>query len=121
MAVMVFAVSCDGDDPDPLNVTGTWIIVSSASADLTAVLTHTVTTITGTVTDAANDASSIGGNSNMPAGSTSGSRSVELSVTFNDLTQVRFIGDVNDNNTIITGTYTKNSQNNSGSFTAQRQ
>jgi hypothetical protein len=122
MAAMLLIVSCDsGDDnPDPLSVTGIWTIVSSACADLTANLTHTLSGIAGTVTDAANYAVTIGGTSNMPAGSTSGSRSVTLTVTFTDGMWVRFTGNVSDDNTQIAGTYT-NSQGISDSFTARRQ
>jgi hypothetical protein len=123
MTAMLLIVSCGGGDnnPDPLNVTGIWLIVSNASADLTATLTHTGTAITGTVTDAANYAVTIGGTSVMPAGSTSGSRNVSLTVTFNDGLWARFDGSVNDNNTLIRGTYTDSQGNTGDPFTAQRQ
>jgi len=122
LAVMGLAVSCGGgdDNPDPLSVTGIWRIVSSACGDLTAVLTHTGTTITGTVSDATAYAQTITGNSVMLAGSTSGSRSVTLTVTFNDGLWVTFTGTVNDSNTTISGNY-NNSQGFSDPFTARRQ
>ncbi len=105
--------------PHPLNVTGTWVIVSSACADLTADLTHKGTAITGTVSDANNYPTGISGTSTMPAGSKSQSRNVSLTVTFSDGLWVTFGGMVNADNTTITGTY-NNSQGFSDPFTARR-
>ncbi len=107
-------------DPHPLNVTGTWVIVSSACADLTAVLTHRGTTITGTVSDANNYPTGISGTSTMPARSKSESRNVSLTVTFSDGLWVTFGGTVSADNVTITGTY-NNSQGFSDPFTARRQ
>jgi hypothetical protein len=122
MAVMLFAVSCgDGDNnPDPLNVSGTWLIVSTASANMTAVLTHAGTGITGTVSDAANYSQTITGTSDMPASSTTGSRRVTLIVTYNDGMVATFTGTVNDTNTTINGTYVT-SQSTTDPFTATLQ
>jgi hypothetical protein len=105
--------------PHPLNVTGTWVIVSSACAELTADLTHTGTAITGRVSDANNYPTSVSGTSIMPAGSISESRSVSLTVTFSDGLWVTFGGTVSAGGTTITGTY-NNSQGFSDPFTARR-
>jgi hypothetical protein len=106
--------------PHPLNVTGRWVIVSSACADLTAVLIHKGTAINGTVSDADNYPTGISGTSSMPAGSKSDSRNVSLTVTFSDGLSVTFDGTVNADNTTITGTY-HNAQGFSDPFTARRQ
>jgi hypothetical protein len=104
----------------PLSVTGTWVIVSSACDDLTAVLTHTGTAIAGTVSDANNYPTGISGTSTLSAGSKSGSRNVSFTVTFSDGLWVTFAGTVNADNTTITGTY-NNSQGFDDPFTARRQ
>jgi hypothetical protein len=102
----------------PFNVTGTWVIVSSACAELTADLTHTGTAITGTVSDANNYPTGISGTSTMPAGSRSKTRNVSLTVTFSDGLWVTFGGTVSADSTTITGTY-NNSQGFSDPFTAR--
>lgn len=122
LTVAAVAAGCGGgggDEADPLNVTGTWVITSSASADLTAVLTHTGTAISGTVSDANRYATRISGASTMPSGSTDDDRSVRLTVAFNDGLWVTFAGSVNDDNTSISGRYT-NSQGFSDPFSAAR-
>ncbi len=121
VALVVSPVSCGGDDDavTAFNVTGTWRISSTASADLTAVLSHTGTAITGTVSDATNYATGISGSSVSPAGTTGGSRDVTLTVTFSDGMWVRFGGVVRDDNDRISGTYF-NSQGFSDPFTANR-
>lgn len=122
VAFVLSPVSCGGDDDTvtPLNLTGTWRITSTASAVLTAVLNHVGTTITGTVSDAQQYATGISGSSVTPAGASSGSRDVSLTVTFSDGMWVRFGGVVNSDNNRIDGTYS-NSQGNSDPFSAQRQ
>ena len=108
------------DVPHPLNMTGTWLIASSACADLTAILVHTGTTITGKVSDADNYATGISGTSATAVGSRDESRNVSLSVTFSDGLWVTFDGAVGADNTTIIGTY-HNAQGFSDPFTARRQ
>lgn len=111
--------SSDDDDPEPLNVSGTWVIVMLGFPNMTAVLTHTGTTITGTVSDADNYAVSISGTTEAAAGATS-PRTVTLIITFSDGQIATLSGTVSDDNTSMNGTYTDNFGG-SDSWSATRQ
>jgi hypothetical protein len=100
---------CGGgdDDPDPLNVSGTWMIVIPSFPDMTAVLTHTGTTITGTISDNLNYSVSISGTTEAAAGATK-PRTITLIITWNDGQIGTEVGTVSDNNMSMSGTHTDN-------------
>lgn len=97
--------SSDSNDPDPLNVSGTWTIVAIGFPTMTAVLTHTGIAITGTISDASNYAVSITGNTDAAVGATT-PRTITLIITFSDGQVATLTGAVSDNNTSMSGNYT---------------
>lgn len=111
--------SKDDDDPDPLNVNGTWSIVPVGDAVMTAVLTHSGTAITGTVTTVPVYAETITGFTSAPVGTTK-PRDITLVVTFNDGRSSTLTGTVADNNKSMSGTYL-DTQGGSDSWTATKQ
>jgi hypothetical protein len=107
------------DDPDPLNVTGTWTIVPIGDATMTAVLTHAGTTITGTVSDASSYAQTISGSTTATSGSLR-PRDITLTVTFSDGRVSTLTGDVSNNNNSMDGRY-NDTQGGSDVWTATRE
>ena len=92
------------DDPDPLDVNGTWVIIPIGDVTMTAVLTHIGNVITGTVSDVGNYATGISGSTTAAAGSTN-PRTITLVITFSDGRGSTLTGTVNDNNSSMSGTY----------------
>ena len=116
----LWLVGCgDDDDPEPLNVTGTWTIVPIGDATMTAVLTHSGTTITGTVTDASNYAQTISGSTTATSGSLR-PRDITLTVTFSDARVSTLTGTVSDNNNSMSGRY-NDTQGGTNTWTATRE
>jgi hypothetical protein len=111
--------SSSSSDPDPLDVTGTWVIQPVGDAVMTAVLVHTGTIITGQVSSVPVYAIAIQGTTAAPVGSTN-PRTVTLIVDFNDGRQSTLTGTVSDDNDTMTGTYT-DTQGGSDSWTATKQ
>ena len=109
----------DDDDPDPLDVTGTWFIDQASDADMTAELVHSGTTITGTATSIPAYVTKISGFTNAPVGSTN-PRTITLDVEYSDSRTSRLTGTVSDNNKSMSGTYT-DSDDNTDTWTATRQ
>lgn len=113
-------ISCSKDkDPDPLNVTGTWLIVPIGDATMTAVLTHSGTVITGTVSDASNYAQTISGSTTATSGSLR-PRDITLTVTFSDSRVSTLTGTVSNDNNSMDGRY-NDTQGGSDTWTATRQ
>lgn len=111
--------SSSSSDPDPLDVTGTWVIEPVGDALMTAVLVHTGTTITGTVSTIPVYAIAIQGTTAAPVGSTN-PRTITLIVDFNDGRRSTLTGTVSDNNMTMSGTYT-DTQGGSDTWTATKQ
>jgi hypothetical protein len=107
-------------DPDPLNVSGTWVITQVGdSVVVTASLTHVGNVITGTVSDSVNYSVSISGSTAAAAGLTK-PRDITLMITYSDARVSTLRGFVNDKNTGMSGTYT-DSNDQSDQWSATRQ
>ena len=114
-AILWMAPGCGGgdggDDPDSgqaLNVAGPWTLMAAGMFPLALNLTHNGTTVGGTVTDAENYAVHVTGTTVSPAGTTEGSRSVTLIVTFSDGQVVTYTGTVSGDNNGMNGAYSSN-------------
>jgi hypothetical protein len=106
-------------DPDPLDVNGTWVIEPVGDAVMTAVLVHSGTVITGTVSTIPVYAVSISGFTTASAGATE-PRTITLIVGFNDGRTSTLIGEVDDDNETMSGTYTDD-QGGADTWVATRQ
>jgi len=106
------------NDPDPLDVNGTWVITPVGDALMTAVLTHSGTAITGTVTTIPEYATSISGFTAASVGTTE-PRDITLIVGFNDGRTSTLTGTVGDDNDEMSGTYDDGQD--SDDWTATRQ
>ena len=91
-----------------LNVAGTWLLASEGNFPATLNLAHNGTTVSGTIRDAENYAVRITGTTASPAGTTEGSRSITLVVTYSDGQVVTFNGTVAGDNNAMSGAYSSN-------------
>ena len=107
------------NDPDPLDVNGTWVITPVGDAVMTAVLIHSGVTITGTVVTIPEYAISISGFTAASVGTTE-PRDITLVVEFNDGRTSTLTGTVGDDNDEMSGTYL-DTQAGSDSWTATKQ
>ncbi len=95
----------DDNDPDPLDVNGTWTIVAIGYPTMIASLAYTSTAITGTIADSDSYSTSITGTTTAPAGSAE-PRDITLIITFSDGQVATLTGTVSDNNSSMEGDYT---------------
>ncbi len=109
----------DDNDPDGLNVNGTWVITPVGDAVMTAVLVHSGVAITGEVTTIPEYATSISGFTAAAVGTTE-PRDITLIVGFNDGRTSTLTGTVGDDNDEMSGTYL-DTQGGSDSWTATKE
>jgi hypothetical protein len=114
-----------GDNPDPLDVTGTWIIEMFADfptiaefPTMIADLSYSVSTITGSVADTDGVSTGISGWTTAPAGAEK-PRTLELTITVTG-GDITLSGSVGNNNDRMSGLYT-DSFGGSGNWTARKE
>ena len=106
------------NDPDPLDVNGTWNFVILDDVNMTVTLTHTGVDVAGEILDSTY-ATEISGITSAPAGATD-PRNITLNIAYSDSRSNVLTGTVSDNNNSMTGTYL-DSQEGSNSWTATKQ
>ncbi len=129
VSMMLTSCSSSSDNPDPLDIVGTWLLVP-IGYDVISPVTITITAhtaagaggVVATATPGGGDPAYITGITTTTDGAPAvkNPRGISIEITFNDGSVLTMTGTVSDNNSSMAGRYT-NTQGDSDNWSANRQ